>query len=202
MTIKPEDLSFAPSADQNKEVILDVLKEAFAECRQVLEIGSGTGQHAVFFSEQLPHLHWQPTDQAERLADIQARCEYFGNERIATALALSVQSDWPPLSGFDAAYSANTAHIMSWEQVGDMFAGLGRVLIGGGRFALYGPFHYGGKATAESNARFDQALRAESPHMGVRNFEDLEALAEKAGMRLWKDYAMPADNHTLVWEKI
>jgi hypothetical protein len=102
----------------------------------------------------------------------------------------------------DAVFSANTAHIMDWEGVRAMVAGVGRLLPAGGVFALYGPFHYGGEPTSPSNARFDAMLRARDPAMGVRNFEDLDALARRAGLALWRDYAMPVNNRTLVWHKV
>ena len=192
---------YAASCDENEEPILGVLREVLAGSRQVLEIGSGTGQHAVYFGLHLPHLVWVPSDLPENLPGIRLWLEEAGLPNVTAPLALDVnEPDWP-VAEVDAVFSANTAHIMDWASVGALFAGLGRVLREGGVFALYGPFHYGGQPTSASNARFDTSLRARDPAMGVRNFEDLDALARAAGMRLQRDYPMPVNNRTLVWEK-
>ncbi|MCB1734729.1 MAG: DUF938 domain-containing protein [Gammaproteobacteria bacterium] len=192
---------FAESCEENKAPILEVLKSLFADRCHVLEIGSGTGQHAVHFGAALPHLRWQTSEMVENHPGIQAWLDEAGLDNVQPPLALDVSRDDWPQTRFDAAYSANTVHIMSWPMVEAMFAGLGRVLLPGGVFALYGPFHYGGQATAESNVRFDQWLRARDPLSGVRDFDDLNALAELAGMKCQEDVAMPANNHILVWCK-
>ena len=158
----------------------------------MLEIGSGTGQHAAYFAPELPHLTWRASDVAEYLDGIRL----WGVEPIE----LDVDKPWPSIN-VDAVFSANTAHIMSWPQVERMFAGVGRLLPGGGLFALYGPFHYHGRSTSESNARFDAALRARDPASGVRDFADVVALAERAGLALTEDNAMPANNRLLVFRK-
>lgn len=192
---------FAESCEDNKHPILDVLRIEFASVTRVLEIGSGTGQHAVFFAEQLPHLLWQTSDVAEYHPGINAWLDEAQLENVRPPLALDVRRDAWPRAAFDGVFSANTTHIMGWPEVAAMFAGIGSVLEQNGRFCLYGPFNYGGKFTSESNARFDQWLKARDPKSGVRNFEDLDRLAKAAGMRLLQDYAMPANNHTLVWIK-
>lgn len=192
---------YAASSDENKEPILSVLREVLAGSRRVLEIGSGTGQHAVHFGLHLAHVVWLPSDLPEHLPGIRLWWEEAALPNVAAPLALDVnEPDWP-VAEVDAVFSANTAHIMDWTSVGAMFTGVGRVLREGGVFALYGPFHYGGQPTSASNARFDASLRARNPAMGVRNFEDLDALARAAGMRLQRDYPMPVNNRTLVWEK-
>lgn len=192
---------YAASSDENKEPILSVLREVLAGSRRVLEIGSGTGQHAVYFGLHLAHVVWLPSDLPEHLPGIRLWWEEAALPNVAAPLALDVnEPDWP-VAEVDAVFSANTAHIMDWTSVGAMFTGVGRVLREGGVFALYGPFHYGGQPTSASNARFDASLRARNPAMGVRNFEDLDALARAAGMRLQRDYPMPVNNRTLVWEK-
>lgn len=190
---------FAESCEENKRPILEVLRIEFAGMRRVLEIGSGTGQHAVFFAEQLPHLTWHTSDVADYHAGIRAWIDAAGLDNVVPPLALDVRRDAWPAARFDGVFSANTAHIMGWPEVEAMFAGIGRVLEPGGRFCLYGPFNYGGRFTSESNARFDEWLRARDRRSGVRNFEDLDRLAKAAGMRLRNDYAMPANNRTLVW---
>ena len=164
----------------------------FADRRAVLEIGSGTGQHAAYFGPALPHLAWQASDVAEHLPGIRL----WGVDPIE----LDMDQEWPPVNA-DAVFSANTVHIMSWPQVERMFEGVGRLLPPGGVFALYGPFHYGGRPTSESNASFDAMLRARDPASGVRNFEEVDALAQRCGLTLAEDNAMPANNRLLVFKK-
>lgn len=158
----------------------------------MLEIGSGTGQHAAYFSRELPHLTWQASDVAESLPGIRT----WGVE----PMELDVDRPFPKVD-VDAVFSANTAHIMSWPQVERMFAGVARLLPAGGLFALYGPFHYGGRPTSESNARFDAMLRARDPASGVRNLEDVQSFAEQSRLALVEDNAMPANNRLLVFRK-
>lgn len=192
---------YAESCEENKRPILEVLRIEFADVRNVLEIGSGTGQHAVFFAGQLPHLVWHTSDVVEHHAGIRAWIDAAGLDNVRPPLTLDVRRDAWPEARFDGVFSANTVHIMGWPEVEAMFAGIGGVLAPGGHFCLYGPFNYGGKFTSESNARFDQWLKARDARSGVRNFEDLDRLANAAGMRLLNDYAMPANNRTLVWLK-
>ena len=156
----------------------------------MLEIGSGTGQHAAYFAPELPHLTWQASDVAEHLPGIRM----WGLQPIE----LDVDRPFPEIQ-VDAAFSANTAHILSWPQVERMFEGVGRLLPPGGIFTLYGPFHYGGRPTSDSNARFDAMLRSRDSASGIRNFEDLQALAQRYGLALVGDNPMPANNRLLVW---
>jgi cyclopropane fatty-acyl-phospholipid synthase-like methyltransferase len=189
----------AESCEQNKLPILTVLREEFANATRVLEIGSGTGQHAVFFARELPHLEWQPSDVSANHPGILA---WLADEQVPNVrppLTLDVACDPWPAREFDAVFSANTVHIMSWSEVEKMFAGIGRALLPGGVFCLYGPFNYGGQYTAESNARFDAWLKQRDPKSGVRNLEDLQTLAATHGLTLIRDHAMPSDNRTLVW---
>lgn len=192
---------FAESCEENKYPILAVLRTEFAAVSRVLEIGSGTGQHAVFLAAQLPHLEWQTSDVADYHPGIRAWIDDANLTNVRAPLTLDVVRDVWPDATYDGVFSANTAHIMDWREVEALFAGIGKVLAPVGRFCLYGPFNYDGKYTSESNAHFDQWLKARDPRSGVRNFEDLNRLAEAAGLRLWKDYAMPANNRTLVWIK-
>lgn len=192
---------FAESSEQNKHAILAVLQQEFARVQSVLEIGSGTGQHAVFFAAQFPHLHWHASDVAENLSGIsQWLSEYPGTNLLGPYPLDVTQPNWP-VSQVDAVFSANTAHIMHWPAVQAMFAGIGRTLQTGGRFCLYGPFNYHGAYTSDSNARFDDWLKARDPQSGVRDIDDLAKLADAAGLQLMQDHAMPANNRTLVWEK-
>ena len=193
---------FAESSEQNKAPILAVLREVLDQPGAVLEIGSGTGQHAVYFAQALPHLVWQPSDVAENLPGIELWLRDDPLPNLRQPLQLDVaRSEWPAMQ-FDAVFSANTAHIMAWPEVQRMFEGVSAVLRSGGRFCLYGPFNYGGRYTAPSNEQFDAWLRTRNPNMGVRDVDDLSALAERVGMALEQDFAMPADNRTLVWTKI
>ncbi len=192
---------FAESCVQNQQPILEVLRVEFANVREVLEIGSGTGQHAVFFAAQLPHLTWQCSDVADYHSGIQAWIDDARLANVRAPLALDVARDAWPEQTFDGIFSANTVHIMGWPEVERMFEGIGRVLAPGGRFCLYGPFNYGGQFTSDSNARFDQWLKARDARSGVRHFEDLQQLAARAGLSLAQDYAMPANNRTLVWQR-
>jgi hypothetical protein len=155
----------------------------------------------VYFAPELPHLSWQTSDLAENHPAIRAWLADAGAANILPPLLLDVRHGPWPEATVDAVFSANTAHIMSWPAVAAMFAGVGRILEPGGVFALYGPFNYGGQYTAPSNARFDAWLRQRDPASGVRDFEALDELARQAGLGLWRDYAMPADNHTLIWLK-
>jgi SAM-dependent methyltransferase len=200
MQVRPAK-PWAEACERNRAPILEVLRSAFAAATQVLEIGSGTGQHAVFFAAALPHLVWQPSDRSEHLAGIAAWRDEAGLPNLRAPLALDVDAgDWP-VAECDALFSANTLHIMSWVSVGNFFRGAGRVLQPGGVLAVYGPFSYGGRHTAESNARFDAFLRARDPLSGVRDFEELCALASSHGLEFCDDHALPANNRVLVWRR-
>ena len=191
----------AESCIQNQNVILEVLNDVFADRNHVLEIGSGTGQHAVFFGQHLPHLHWQPSDLPENLAGITMWLNDARLANVASPLEIDVASDKWPITGVDAIFSANAVHIMSWPHVEKMFEGIGRTLEKGGMICLYGPFNYNGKFTSESNARFDVWLKERNPVSGIRDFEALDELAQKQGMSLLRDYEMPANNRVLVWKE-
>ena len=194
-------LPFSDACERNKDPILAVLREALAGRTRVVEVGAGTGQHAVHFARHLPHLQWQPTDRAEYLPGLAARIAAEGPSNLAAPVELDVmQSPWPPVRG-DAVFSANTLHIMSWQAVEALFAGLPTILEPGGVLAIYGPFKYGGRFTTGSNAAFDAMLRERDPESGVRDFEAVNALAAAAGVRLQADHAMPANNQLLVWKK-
>jgi cyclopropane fatty-acyl-phospholipid synthase-like methyltransferase len=193
------DKPFAPACERNREPILAVLRRHFAERRRVLEIGSGTGQHAVHFAAALPRLVWQCSDRAENLPGIRLWLDEAGLPNTPAPLELDVmQPRWPALR-FDAVYSANTLHIMSWPQVEALFARLPEVLEAEAKLAIYGPFNYGGRYTSDSNAAFDASLKAAAPHRGIRDFEAVDALARGIGFALLEDCAMPANNRCLVW---
>jgi cyclopropane fatty-acyl-phospholipid synthase-like methyltransferase len=192
---------YSDACDENREPILAVIRQEFSDCHRILEIGSGTGQHAVYFARQLPHLTWQPSDIADNHPGINAwRCE-AGLDNVPEPLRLDVSRDDWPASAYDGVFSANTCHIMSWQEVEAMFRGIGRVLVSGGVLCLYGPFNYNNAYTSDSNARFDAFLKSRDPASGIRNFEDLDSLAGDNGMRLQRDHEMPVNNRLLVWSR-
>jgi SAM-dependent methyltransferase len=198
---RPPGKPWSEACERNRDPILEVLRGAFAGATRVLEIGSGTGQHAVFFAAALPHLVWQPSDRPEHLAGIAAWRDETSLSNLRAPLALDVDAaDWP-LPECDALFSANTLHIMSWLSVEHFFRGAERVLLPGGVLAVYGPFSYGGQHTAESNARFDAFLRARDPLSGVRDFDAVCALAQRHGLALDDDHALPANNRMLIWRR-
>ena len=192
-------LPFSEACERNKGPILEVLRAAFAPCRAVLEIGAGTGQHAVHFASHLTHLAWQPTDRAEYLAGLAARVAAEGPGNLRAPFEFDVARPAPLPGTFDAIFSANTLHIMSWPEVEAFFAFAGRGLGPGGTLAVYGPFRYRGRFTTESNEHFDRALRERDPASGIRDFEAVDALAAAQGFVLTADYAMPANNQLIVW---
>ena len=196
---------FSAACERNREPILAILRDALAQSGKVLEIGSGTGQHAVYFGAQLPHLVWQCSDLPHNHASILAWQQEANLANVLPPLTLDIHPDmhpdeWPP-GPYDAVFSANTCHIMAWPEVLAMFAGIGRVLRTGGVACVYGPFNYMGAFTSPSNAQFDASLRAQAPHMGIRDFEAVDAQARAHGLLLQADHAMPANNRLLVWRR-
>lgn len=187
---------------RNRGPILEVLRDAFSTSTKVLEIGSGTGEHAAFFAGLLPHLVWQPTDVAEHLPGIAAWRDAVALPNLRAPLALDVDAAAWPVSEADAVFTANTLHIMSWDSVRHFFEGVGRVLLPGGVLAVYGPFSDNGRHTADSNARFDAFLRERDPLSGVRDWQAVDELAKKQGLSLTGDHAMPANNRMLIWRHI
>lgn len=193
---------FSESCEQNKQSILVVLKRYLLNVETLLEIGSGTGQHAVFFAEQFPSLTWMASDQLNYHDGIQQWLKESALNNIRGPLLLDVnQKNWP-LDKTDAIFSANTVHIMSWSSVENLFTGIGQILKEKGIFCLYGPFNYKGQFSSESNARFDLWLKQRDPMSGVRDFEALQLLANTAGLEFVEDIEMPANNRVLVWRKV
>jgi SAM-dependent methyltransferase len=195
-------LPFSEACERNKDPILTVLREAFAGASSVLEVGSGTGQHAVHFARHLPWLEWQPTDRGEYLVPLAERVRVEGPPNLREPLELDVLADDPwPVREADAVFSANTLHIMSWEGVEAAFRGIGALLGPDGVLALYGPFRYGGKYTSASNAEFDAFLRERDPDSGIRDAEAVDDLARAVGLVLAADHAMPANNQLRIWRR-
>jgi cyclopropane fatty-acyl-phospholipid synthase-like methyltransferase len=191
----------APACERNRDPILAVLRLHFADRTRVLEIGSGTGQHAVHFAAALPFLVWQTSDVAENLPGIRAWLDEAKLTNTPPPLALDAGGDDWPHARYDAIFSANTLHIMSWREVVGLFAALPHVATRDAKLAIYGPFNHGGAFTSDSNAAFDASLKARAPHMGIRDIEAVDALARNAGFALIDDVAMPANNRTLVWQR-
>ncbi len=197
--IKP----FSQACENNKIPILEVLDGAFSKTQSVLEIGSGTGQHAVYFAEHLPHLIWQPTDLEENLEGIglwMEESQALSNLKMPRLLDIA-NVPWA-VAPVDGVFSANTLHIMGKPEVERFFEGVSYALIAGGTLCVYGPFNYGGEFTSDSNARFNDWLYLQNPNSAIRDFEWIAALAEKAGLELVSDHTMPANNRLLEWRRV
>ena len=194
----PDPKPFSPASERNREPILAVLLEHFAPVRSVLEIGSGTGQHAVHFAAALPHLVWQTSDVEAHLPGIRMWLDEARLPNTPAPLAFDVNGAWPD-GRFDAIYSANTLHIMGWAEVEKLFAGLPALLNPGGLLVVYGPFKREGKFSGEGDARFDISLRDADPRRGIRDLEAVHALARAAGLAPVDDRALPANNRCITW---
>lgn len=190
------------AAERNKLPILEILRTVFVDRNRVLEIGSGTGQHAVYFALLLNHLTWQPTELPNNLSALRDCCNENPAPNLAKPIRLNVDDEPWLIPAMDAAYTANTLHIVSWQQVCRMFSKVGSLLPAGGIFCSYGPFNRDGGYTSESNASFDAYLRASDPESGLRDIGKLVFQAEANGLFLITDHAMPANNRLLVWRKL
>ena len=194
------DLPYAPACDRNREPILAVLREEFSDRREVLEIGSGTGQHAVHFAAALPCLAWQTSDRDENLPGIRAWLAHAALPNTPEPLSFDVNGAWPT-HRYDAIFSANTLHIMAWPEVERLFAGLPGIMTPDAVVVIYGPFNIGGRFTHENNAAFDASLKSRAPHQGIRDLEAVDTLAQRADLALAANRAMPANNRCLVWRR-
>jgi cyclopropane fatty-acyl-phospholipid synthase-like methyltransferase len=196
------DKPYSAACERNREPILALLRTFFSDRRHVLEVGSGSGQHAVHFAAAMPQLTWQSSDREEYLPGIRAWLEEAALPNTPAPLQLDVTAGHWPGGGFDAVFSANTLHIMSWPEVEAFFAALSSATTGDAKLAIYGPFNYDGTFTSESNAEFDRWLKRErAPHMGIRDVAAVDALARAAGFVLVDDVAMPANNRTRMWQR-
>lgn len=196
----PAAKPYADSCERNQAPILEVLREHFADRRHVLEIGSGTGQHAVYFAAALPQLTWQTSDVDSNLPGIRMWLEESGLPNLPPPIALDVTGAWPD-ERFDGVFTANTLHIMGWPEVRSLFAALPKMLTTDAVLAVYGPFNYNGRFTSESNALFDAWLKQRSSRSGIRDFEAVDELARSIGFALVEDRPMPANNRTLIWRR-
>lgn len=193
--------ALAPHTARNCGPILRVLRDELSCRRQVLEIGSGNGQHATIIAAALPRLCWQTSDLEANHRAIRDWLRSAAVANVREPIVLNVLRDRVEPETYDAAFSANTAHIMSQPAVQAMFDVVARALRAGGLFCLYGPFREHGNFSSESNARFDASLRAQDPQMGVRDLDDLDRFADAGDLRRKRLYAMPANNYLAVWRK-
>lgn len=192
---------FAPACERNAEPILSRLRQHLPDTAQILEIGSGTGQHAAHFANSMPGWRWQCSDRPENLEGIRAWLEDVPEGQRLAPLSLDVFHGPWPTHQYDAVYSANTLHIMPWEASALLFARVAPRLQPRGKLLIYGPFNYNGAFSSPSNAEFDQWLKQNVPHQGIRDFEAVNALAEDAGLELIEDHPMPANNRLICWQR-
>lgn len=193
--------AFASAAERNSAPILEILRHEFKQCRSVLEIGSGTGQHAVTFAAELPDLTWQTSDLVETHGWIRANIAASGVKNILSPITLDVRAAAELVQMFDAVYSCNTAHIMSYTAVQKMILLIGQVLNPGGVFCYYGPFRRHGGFNTPSNAAFHETLQSRDAEMGIRDLEDVDTFLRECAVDRQRIYAMPANNYLVVWRK-
>lgn len=192
---------FSEACERNRDPILAGLRVVFADRHLVLEIGSGTGQHAVHFARHLPHLIWQPSDVGAHLAGIHTWTDEARLTNLCDPVEIDInQPAWPEI-GADAVFTANTLHIVSWPVVERLFERVAALLPAAGIFAVYGPFNDGGRFTSDSNAAFDAMLREREPASGIRDVEAVDALARQTGFGLRDDRGLPANNRLIVWQR-
>ncbi len=192
---------FSQACENNKQPILDKLRDCFANQANVIEIGSGTGQHAVHFAQHLPHVVWQTSDLAENHAGINAWIGDTNLSNLRAPMVLDANDSRWDIHPCDAVFTANTLHIMSWQEVEKLFKHLDKILTENGCLVVYGPFNYEGKFTSESNERFNQWLGEQAPHRAIRDFEAVCALASSIGLTLQNDFGMPANNRLLYFSR-
>ena len=199
------DKPFSQACQNNRQPILEILKTHLKISKSVLEIGSGTGQHAVYFAENLPHLVWQTSDLSENHAGIKAWLADYNGSNIEAPIRLNAaDADWSALTpkvAIDTVFTANTLHIMAWPEVRKFISNLADIIPLAGQFIVYGPFNYKGQFSSASNARFNDFLKQNNPHRGIRDIEAVIELAAESGLELQHDHALPANNRCLVFLK-
>jgi len=195
------DKPFIPAAENNKQAILAAARAWLEGVEHVLEIGAGTGQHAVHFAAALPALVWQTSDLAPQLPGIRAWVADAALANLPPPVELDVCARPWPVTGFDAIYAANLVHYMAWASVVALFAEAGERLPPAAPLLLYGPFNYAGRYLSEGNRRLDAWLAARDPAFAIRDFEALDELAVRHGLELCEDAALPANNRLLVWRR-
>lgn len=201
---KYDESTFSQACENNKRPILNILSKVFSNTNHVLEIGSGTGQHAVFFGQHLPYLTWQTSDLLINHPGINSWLDEETLTNVERPIVIDLNETWPmPTNNqhVDGLYTANTLHIISWPLVVKFFEGLAQNLTSGANICIYGPFKYQGKFTSESNASFDLWLKDRDINSGIRDIEAILLLANSAGLNLVDDHVMPANNRLLVFSK-
>lgn len=193
---------FSQSSENNKNPILQIIETIFLQSVTVWEIGSGSGQHACYFAQKLPHLQWQTTDKEENLSGINQWVEEANLSNLVKSQKLNVVDENWPCQQIDALFTANTLHIMSWQEVECFFSGLEKYLTANAQVCLYGPFNYHGRYTSTSNMQFDQWLKTRDPQSGIRHFEAIEQLAKASALEIKNDFSMPANNRLLHLQKV
>ncbi len=189
---------FSQACENNKNPILGALKKHFLNVSRVLEVGSGTGQHAIYFADQLDWLVWQPTEVSERIGVLRNNCKFTSRSNLRSPLSLNIFESWPQIQ-FDAIFTANTLHIIPDSGIKALFSKIAPNVDSGFRIAIYGPFKYDGQFTSESNFAFDNWLRTQNSNRGIRDFEKVDKMAQDIGLNLIEDCIMPANNQLLVW---
>ena len=200
------NLPFSQACENNQQPILEVLQQELKNSHHVLEVGSGTGQHSVYFAPRLTHLHWQTSDVFANHAIINAWHAAYPAPNLYVPLSFDVSSDSVPINKtvnapYDAVFTANTLHIMSWFLVSKLFELVGNMLPLEGKFIIYGPFNENGRYSSDSNCQFDYSLRQRDSNSGIRALEDVIKVAEKQHLLLINRYKMPANNEILVFQK-
>lgn len=199
-------LPFSQACENNKQPILEVLQKELQDSTHVLEVGSGTGQHSVYFAPRLPHLQWQTSDVTDNHQVIQAWHDAYPASNLYAPLAFNLLTDSIPKTNtgepYDAIFTANTLHIIAWPLVERLFELVGEALPLDGKLIVYGPFNENGRYTSASNQQFDSTLRQRDAGSGIRHKEDIIALAKQHNLELSCEYQMPANNQILVFQKI
>lgn len=192
---------FSQACENNKSPILSLLIDTFSNSKNVLEIGSGTGQHAVHFAPNMPWLSWQTSDVRSNHHGISQWLNEHPSANLLHPIELDLNNPWP-IKNIDAIYTANTLHIVSWPLVQAFFSGVALHLAPQGKLCIYGPFNYQGQYTSESNAGFDIWLKERDSESAIRDIEAIKVLAENAGLLLVNDHTMPANNRLLIFTKV
>ena len=197
-------LPFSAACERNQPFILKELKPYFSEISSVLEVGTGTAQHALYFAKSETHLTWQTADREDYINGIRAQLSFANLDNVLAPITLDVnQANWlSTYQKYQAVYTANTLHIMDWPSVESFFAGIPKVTQANALLFIYGPFKYAGEFTSNSNGEFDQTLRLRGVGSAIRDFEAVQECANSVGFQLVKDISMPANNQLLIWRKV
>jgi len=190
---------YSESCEQNKFVIYDVIRDYLKPGIDVLEIGSGTAQHAIFFAEQNPSINWQTSDRPEYIDGIRNWLDFAALSNLPQPIVLDVCELWPEQS-YDLIFTANSLHIMGETEAEQCIINSAGLLKPGACLIVYGPFNYNGQFTSESNRNFEQWLKQQNHKSGIKDFEWADEIASTAGLKLIDDIAMPANNRILVWQ--